>query len=790
MNTAQSVTSEIEPIVGALCVVGGTRVEGASPCTATLTPPPRAARGRESELLFVLLDLTGPASPHLYRELHAVVAQAYWSTTGSITAGLRQAAAAANGHLFRSNLRSAPSDRCEGGLISAVLHDDDLFILQAGSGRACFAHGEHVGRFSRGEEPPPLGVGPLADVRLYHTFVAPGDMLLLASPALIRQVGDVGLARVLSRAGVKAVLDGLEQVGAGADFAALVVHWALPEEEPASRELPRPVPRHEREPTRPERMPLRSERSDARPRPARKVPRPERMPLRSKRSDARPKPARGPGPGLAGRIKGGLRSAGRGIAAFGAWLAGGVRTLFRRMLPGPQRATRRRARSPRPAPRENRTVMMAIAIGIPVVLAIVVALAYLSFGTNARVRGFISQAEAEVALAQAAEDNDGDRHLEEARLHWEMALDHARNATRLRPGDPVATALQAQARAAIDLFDGIVRLQPALLWDFGPGTGVPGYERQLVIHGQMIFVLDPGGGWVAKLTLSPTGVPVSPTGVPVSPTGVPVSPTGVPVSPTGVPVSPNGDRVVEQGDSPILVQTGQDVGGGEVGAMVDCVWGSPGDERQASSLLILEEDGGVVSYDPAWVDEDGSPRLARSFLGTSPSSPKVVDSFGGRLYILDTDANQIWRYDPREDTYPDRPDRYFATSPPRSLADALDMVIDGHIYVLYEEGEILQFLRGEHQPDFDVRGLPGDGMQAVALAVDQDGSSGAVYVADAGNKRVIVLGPDGAFQAQLRPDAAVGAGEAFDALESLVVDESARRLYVVSGGRLYVASLP
>jgi hypothetical protein len=742
MNTAKSATLEIEPVVGALCVVGGTRVEGTSPCTATLTPPPRAARGRESERLFVLLDLTGPASPHLYRELHAVVAQAYWSTTGSITAGLRQAAAAANGHLFRSNLRSAPSDRCEGGLISAVLHDDDLFILQVGSGRACFAHGEHVGRFSRGEEPPPLGVGPLADVRLYHTFVAPGDMLLLASPALIRQVGDVGLARVLSRAGVKAVLDGLEQVGAEADFAALVVRWALPEQSPASPELPGPVPRIEREPIQPAR---------GRAQPAREPPRP--------RQRVRPKPDHRPGPSLAERAGGGLRSAGRGIGTVGAWLAGGVRTLFRRMLPGPQRATRRRARSPRPVPRENRTVMMAIAIGIPVVLAIVVALAYLSFGTDARVRGFISQAEAEVALAQAAENDDGERHLEEARLHWEMALDHARNATRLRPGDPVATALQAQARAAIDHFDGIVRLQPVQLWDFGPGTGVPGYgvpgyERQLVVHGQMIFVLDPGGGWVAKLTLSP-----------------------------------NGDRVVEQGDSPILVQTGQDVGEGEVGGLVDCIWGSPGGERQTSSLLILGEDGGVISYDPAWVDEGGSPRLARSFLGTSPSSPAVVDFFGGRLYVLDKDANQIWRYNPREDTYPDRPDRYFVTSPPRSLVDALDMAIDGHIYVLYEDGEILQFLGGEHQPDFDVHGLPGDGMQAVALAVAQDGSSGAVYVADAGNKRVVVLGPDGAFQAQLRPDAAVGA-EAFDALESLVVDEPARRLYVVSGGRLYVASLP
>ena len=755
MNTAQSATSEIEPIVGALRVVGGTRVEGAPPCTATLTPPPRTARGREGERLFVLLDLAGPASPHLYRELHEVVAQAYWSTTGSITAGLRQAAAAANAHLFRSNLRSAPSDRCEGGLISAVLHDDDLFVLQAGSGRACFAHGKHVRRFSRGEDPPPLGIGPLADVRLYHTFVVPGDTLLLTSQSMIRQVGDAGLARVLPRAGVQAVLDGLEQVGAGADFAALVVRWALPGESPASREVPGPVPRLEREPSLPERR--------AHPKPAREPPsRHERSGVRPKPARRRAKPAHRPGPSLAERIKGGLRSAGRGIAASGAWLVGGVGTLFRRMLPGPQRAARPRARSPRPAPRENRTLMMAIAIGIPVALAIVVALAYLSFGTEARVRGFVNQAEEAVALAQAAEGNS-----EQARLHWEAALDHARKATRLRPDDPVATSLQAQARAAIDLLDGIVRLQPTQLWDFGsgtgvPGYGVPGYERQLVVQARMAFVLDPAGGWVAKLTLGPTG-----------------------------------DRVVEPGEwrttepeVPILVQTGQDVDGGEVGALVDCIWGSPGGERQTSSLLILEEDGGVISYDPAWVDEGGSPRLTRSFLGTSPSSPAVVDFFGGRLYVLDKDANQIWRYNPRGDTYPDRPDRYFVTSPPRSLVDALDMAIDGHIYVLYEDGEILQFLGGEHQPDFDVRGLPGDGMEAVALAVDPDGSSGAVYVADAGNKRVIVLGPDGAFQAQWQADAAIGGDAAFDALESLVVDEPARQLYVVSGGRLYVASLP
>jgi hypothetical protein len=438
-------------------------------------------------------------------------------------------------------------------------------------------------------------------------------------------------------------------------------------------------------------------------------------------------------------MKGGARSAGRGVAAAGVGLIGGARTLFRRMLPGPEREVRR-PRPPRPAPKENRAVMVAIAVGIPIVLAIVVAVAYRSFGADARFQDFVNQAEEKVSLAQAAGGIS-----EGARPHWEAALEHATAATALQPDDPVATALQAQAQAALDFLDGIVRLQPVQLWDFGPGT-VP---RQLVVHGQGIFVLDPAGGRVTQLTLNPTG---------------------------------NG--VVEQEDEPTLVQTGQHVSEGEVGSLIDFAWVGPGGERQTSGLLILEEDGALVSYDPAWVDEGGAPRFTRSLLGTPPAgTPKAVGSFGGRFYILDTTADQIWRYEPRGYVYPEQPDRYFVVPPPRPLEDVLDMAIDGNVYILHPDGTMIKFLRGEPQP-FDVRGLPGDISQSVALAVDPGGSSGAVYVADRGNGRVVVLGPDGAFQAQLRAD------EAFDALEALAVDEAARRLYVISGGRLYVASLP
>lgn len=709
----ESATRNPQPAIsiGTLRVAGGTRLEDAAPFATALASPPRASRGREGERLFILLDLTGPASPHLYRELREVVAQTYWSTGGSITAALRQAAAAANRYLFRTNLHSDPSGRCYGGLTCAVLHGDDLFILQAGPAWACVLHGEHIEHFPRDGDLPHLGMGPLADVRLHHTFVATGDTLLLASPALVQEAGDAGIARVLPRAEVQEVLDGLEQIRGEADFTALVVRWAPPEEAPMVPEAPAPPP-------------LR------RPRRERPQPRPKPRP--------RPRPAREPGPGLGERMGKAVRYIGRGIVALGVWLVGGVSALFRRMLPGPERKARRRARPPRPIPEENRTVMMTIAIGIPIVLAIIVALAYLWFGADARFHSVINQAEEEIALAQAAGSI-----LEEARPHWEAALEHATAAAVLRPNDPAATALQAQAQAALDLLDSVIRLTPVQLWDFGRGT-VP---RQLVVHGQMLFVLDPAGGWVAQLTLNPAG-----------------------------------DGVIEE-EAEIIVKTGQRIGERKVGDLVDFIWVDSGGERQTSGLLILEEDGALVGYDPAWGGEGGTTQLTHSFLGTPPSgTPRAVGSFEGRFYVLDATADQIWRYEPRSDTYPDPPDRYFVTPPPRPLATALDMAIDGNIYVLYTDGMILKFLGGERQP-FEVQGLPGDLGQAIALAVDPDGS-GAVYVADRGNRRVIVLGPDGIFQTQFRAEGA------FDGLEALAVDEVARRLYVVSAGRLYLAPLP
>ena len=709
----------LELAIGTLRVADGVRFEDAAPQAVALTPPPRVARGREGEHLFILLDLTGQASPAVYGELCELVAQSYWSRSGTVTASLRQAAAAANRHLFRANLRAEPSHRCYAGLTCAVLSEGDVFILQAGPSRALVLHEGFIKRFSRAEELPPIGIGPVADVHLSHTVVAVGDALMLVSPALIPQDGDEAISRALQRPKVGDVLEDLWQLGPAVDFTALVVRWAPPSEAqvaPSAPQLPRPI-------------------TPEVPAPVPEAPAPALEP------PPRPKPASPPGPSLGERVQRAAHGIGRGVVAAGVWFAGAAKTLFLRMLPGPERDARRRAGTARPVPRENRAVTMAIAIGIPLVLAVLVALAYREFGADARFDAFMKRALAEVASAQAAGGV-----TEEARDHWSEVLDYAAVAAELQPDDPSIAALESQAQNALDQLDGVIRLNPTLLYDFGPGT-VP---RQLIVHERMVFVLDPGGGWVAQLALTPAS-----------------------------------DGLDDDETAAVLVHTGKQIGGAEVGDLIDLVWVGREGGRQTSSMVVLEEDGALVSYDPIWEGEEGSPQFVRSLLGTPPTgSPKNVGSFEGRFYILDSEANQIWRYQPREDLYPDPPSRYFVTSPPIPLASALDMAIDGHIYILYREGELLKFLRGERQEDFDVRGVPGDIIQAVALAVDPSGGNGAVYVADRGNGRVVVLRADGAFQAQFCAE------DAFDALEAVAIDEEARRLYVVAEGKLYMAAIP
>ena len=119
-----------------------------------------------------------------------------------------------------------------------------------------------------------------------------------------------------------------------------------------------------------------------------------------------------------------------------------------------------------------------------------------------------------------------------------------------------------------------------------------------------------------------------------------------------------------------------------------------------------------------------------------------------------------------------------------SLGKAVDMVIDGAVYVLLEDGRIYKFFGGEAQP-FQPSGLPQSLSNPVALAVEGDAAGGALYVADADAGSIVALDKNGQFIHQIKAE-----GDAWAGLEALALEENSRTLYVLATGRLYALPLP
>ena len=169
-------------------------------------------------------------------------------------------------------------------------------------------------------------------------------------------------------------------------------------------------------------------------------------------------------------------------------------------------------------------------------------------------------------------------------------------------------------------------------------------------------------------------------------------------------------------------------------------------------------------------------------------APALVDTYGAaRLYVLDTSANQIFRYAPTVEGYGGAPEPYFASGTKVDLSGARDMTIDGEIWLLYPD-HIGRYQKG--QPvNFELKDLDQPFSSPSALFTGPDDGARPIhhlYIADTGNGRIVKLTKDGKLVRQFRPQE----GKVFNELRDLVVDEVGGRVYFLSGKGLYLSDIP
>ena len=298
--------------------------------------------------------------------------------------------------------------------------------------------------------------------------------------------------------------------------------------------------------------------------------------------------------------------------------------------------------------------------------------------------------------------------------------------------DVKATAAVAQWTVEqLNLLD----VSPSLLWDFKSQR-----PHKLAVQGANLFVLDRTANRVLQLTLNEAG-----------------------------------DGVMDHGEPPTLVYKTQNVSDRQVGDLIDLVWMPAGGARTRSSLLVLDSNG-LLEYDLAW--NVSSVPLGQ---GPVPLGARAIAAFGGDLYVLDPATSHLWRYRPQGNGY--APAESYFDQPPGDLSTAIDLAIDGSVYILYADGRIRKFFGGVEK-NFTA-GVYEQFKKPIAFATDAGSQANAVYVADGGAARIMKLNLDGTLVRQIQ-----ATNGAFEALQGLAVDESNARMYVISGGKLYFLRLP
>ncbi|MDX1521350.1 MAG: hypothetical protein R3264_06965, partial [Anaerolineae bacterium] len=412
-----------------------------------------------------------------------------------------------------------------------------------------------------------------------------------------------------------------------------------------------------------------------------------------------------------------------GLLLFVALLGSGLKNILRLVLPAGDEQTPRQAGAQafNQSSAGTWTLLRNIVIVIPVIVALIVGINYLQKGRvqEAEYNEFVTSAQARFQQAQAIETDPAT-----AMSLMAEAESFLVEAEAIKGVQPEISTLREQMRQTSDRIGNVQRLYylPQLRQYIDGGTNL----SRIVVQGVEIYVMDSGTNRIFHHRMDDLG-----------------------------------ETLLPDDESVLLVAQGQRLDNSVVGNMISMTWMPAGGNRQTSDLVVLTG-AGLLEYNPNW-GITGATLTGQESLVT----PVAVSSYFGNFYVLDAQANRLLRYLPTADGYSTPPEDYFPADLPVNLAGAVDLAIDGAIYVLFDDGRISKF-QGGQPVNFNVTGLDRPLSNPVSIFTAPDEDVQYLYVADAGNQRIVQFEKDGRFIRQFKPS--VGEAVTFANLQDIFVD--------------------
>ena len=684
---------------------------------------PSAERG----CLYILLEVSGGGHAALYRQMLNAAQTAFYEKGDTVDAALRHAVRGAHMVLRQAN-EGLPEAQWRGGASLVVRYADRVTIAQSGPGLILVSHPKTVDQFPAefGDWGPALGGAERPEIQVYDVIVEPGSMVLLAQSDWPQHVTAQSLAVAAAAPNITLATQYLGQLAGSAELSALLVSFSSTV--PELRDDAELLPAASTETTDTEAAHT-----------AAKIgifSAAGKRIFGGRTADERPAP---PAP----------------ETVTGAPLPGAAPVPVPeapqqpgRFAPAPPIDQDLAAEPEESLPKEEAEaegdrrssggrfwlVLALVVIPLLIIGLLVVMVLGRSRAAEANFQQLLTGA------GQAITDAEG--LTDEAAIAQRLggASDFLEDARALRPNDEQLVKLDQRYQALLDKVERVTPLYGAVpLWTFeGEGHSI----TRVVVSGDSLFTLDRGPGQVERFIRSQLGDSVTPS------------------------------------ENPVVVKKGQEISGTVVSDLQDMTWAAAAGPNQRSKLLVLDTAKGLVGYDT----QLGTKRLALG--GTDKLvQPQLTAGYGGNLYIVDGEGDQIWRYRPDESGYGGQPEAYFLSGTTVDLAGVQAVAIDGNIWLSFADGRLLKFFGGEQRP-FDLQGVPGPLVTPTALAVQQEGDQ--LYILDAGNGRIVEITKDGQFSRQFRARDDDFLRQATD----MHLDEAARKFYIVTPNQLYVADVP
>jgi hypothetical protein len=705
--------------------------------------------------LYLLIE--GQGDDALAARLASAAADAYKRTRGSLTGALLAVVRAAALALRNSKPSGLPQYGLSalsvsgGEAILAQVEPASCWHLQDGELRCLPAQSAWYDPALDGPALRHLGGGLEQDEpELTRIALQPGDRFLLGTTSIARDVGEFLIAEAMSQPNPVAALHDLVP---DLSFSALSVQPRVPplakpapvkkyEPRKIGRVTPRPVydPLPTQAPAAPAPVPPRT----PQPQPVAR----RESPLYDEERAAQPRRHSFPSISLRPYLEVVIVAILFVLKFFWAIISGFLKLLARAL---PDRETTPLLRAPqarRPVmesnPLENR-VLFTLALAIPVLVLIGVAAVrnQSAAAQTVHVADVMSRANTAYQSAVSMQNVDARK----AALNQASQL--VDEAVTANPRDQVAKDLQTKIVNELDKLNNVTKFffYP-VLYTFDEKDSRP---STVIARGAEVYLLDSGLNRLYKFLLNDNK--------------------------DGLLNAPVRSATPAPTPSPVILRQGDERGSIVIGRLADIFWATTGGGRSGAGVLTLTASKQLVEYAPA---------RGVNVLGLGSANiwkeATLGESYNGNVYILDANANRILKFVPTGEDYRNSPTDYVAAGQKVDFAGAADMAIDTFVWVLLGDGTVMKFDTGNLLP-FAKKGLEQPLRKPVAMALPP--SSQYLWVADAGNRRIVQFSRTGEFVRQFKPDDP----SVMDDLRGLAVDEAGKRFYFVNGNRLYMGTL-